>query len=373
MINIRGGWDTLSVVVPHGLGEYYNRRPTLAVPAPDPTDPAAALAAEPGIGFSPLMPELHSAYAAGEVAVIQKTGYPNEDLSHFTSQDIMSRGIRDAGHHDTRGWLGRLGDMHFTSAVRIVGIGAGNKLDFVGDTFRPVVLDDLNTLTIPIDGQQLTDSEFRNQKAEEILGGAGPLTGYKAQIRAAGVSAFQLADQALNAIASYTPVGTYPANSSFADSLQDVARMIQGNLGSQVFYVETGGFDTHASQANTLTNRLPEISGAIGALIDDLKATNEYAGTTLVVYTEFGRRNYENGGLGTDHGHGHHALVIGGSVVGGLKGASVTNADLLGGYLPMQIDFRQIYAEVIQSRLGLDPNPVFPDFVHPGSSLGLFA
>ncbi len=372
MINIRGGWDSLSVVVPHGRSEYYNRRPTLAIPAPDPTDPTAALPAETGIGINPLMPELHAAYTAGEMAIVQKTGYPNEDLSHFTSQDVMSRGIRDTGHPDTRGWLGRLGDLYFNQAIQIVGVGAGNKLDFVGSGYRPVVLDDLSELVIPEDPTHPNDSIYRKQKALELLGSSAPLSGFRAQVRAAGTSAFQLADQALNAIANYTPTGAYPANSGFADRVQDIARIIQGGLGTQVFYVETGGFDTHASQADTLANRLPEISGTIGALIADLKAMSEYSNTTLVVYTEFGRRNYENGGLGTDHGHGHHALVIGGAVAGGLRGTSVSEAELLLGHLPMEVDFRQIYSEVIQSRLGVGPSAVFPDYTQATSGLNLF-
>ena len=371
MINMRGGWDSLSVFPPHGLNEYYNLRPTLAMAAPDPTDPTSALPAEPGVGISYLMPELHAAYQAGEVVVLQKTGYPSPDLSHFTSQDVMSKGIRDGSHPDTRGWLGRLGDLYFTDTIKIVGVGTGNKLDFIGDAFRPVIVDSLDALTIGVDSASLSDSEFRNLKTEEILNETGPLIGLKAQVKSASTSAFALAEQVSSAIASYTATGIYPST-AFGASLQDVARMVHGNLGSQIFYVETGGFDTHGSQNNTLGVRLPAISQALGAFIDDMKAMNEYANTTLVVFSEFGRRNYENGSLGTDHGHAHHSMVIGGSVTGGLRGANVTNADMLQAYLSSQIDFRQAYHEVIASRLAVDPTPVFPDFTHPGGSLNLF-
>ena len=371
MVNIRGGWDSLSVFPPHGLAEYQNRRPTLAIAAPDPADPTSALPAETGFGVTYLMPELHSAYQAGELIVLQKTGYPSPDLSHFTSQDIMSKGIRNANHVDTRGWLGRLGDLYFTDTIKIVGVGTGNKLDFIGNSFRPVIVDNLDALTIGTDSGSGLDSEFRNTKSEELLGGTGPLIGLKAQIRSAASSAFSLAEQVSNAISSYTSASIYP-NTSFGASLQDVARMVYGNLGSQVFYVETGGFDTHASQNNTLGIRLPQISQALGAFMDDMKAMNEFASTTLVVFTEFGRRNYENGGLGTDHGHGHHSMVIGGSLTGGFRGAHVTDPDMLQDYLGSQIDFRQIYHEIIASRLCVDPTPVFPDFTHPGGSLNLF-
>ena len=125
MVNIRGGWDSLSVFPPHGLTEYQNRRPTLAMAAPDPADPTSALPAETGFGVTYLMPELHSAYQAGELIVLQKTGYPSPDLSHFTSQDIMSKGIRNANHVDTRGWLGRLGDLE---SPRARGSPGGNPL-----------------------------------------------------------------------------------------------------------------------------------------------------------------------------------------------------------------------------------------------------
>lgn len=371
LVNIRGGWDSLTVFPPHGLTEYYNRRPTLAVPAPSATTPGAALSAEPGVGISSLMPELHTAYQAGEVAVVQKTGYPSPDLSHFFSQDIMSKGVRDASHPDTRGWLGRLGDLYFTQAVKIVGVGTGNKLDFVGNSFNPVTLDNLDALTIATDSGQPLDSEYRNVKAEEIFNETGLLTGFKAKVVSAATSTFQLADQVAIAIANYTSASPYPGT-AFGTSMRDVARIVFGNLGTQVLYVETGGFDTHASQDSVLGSRLPEISQALGAFIDDMKAMNEYDNTTVVVFTEFGRRNYENGALGTDHGHGHHSMVIGGSVNGGLRGANVTNAELLQEFLPMQVDFRQVYHEVIASRLCVDPTPVFPDFTHPGGSLNLF-
>jgi len=371
VLNVSGGWDTLSAIVPHGLTEYYNRRPTIAVPAPNPSDPTAALAAETGIGISPLMPEIHAAYQAGELAIVQKTGYPTPNLSHFTSQDVMSRGVRDLTHTDTRGWLGRLGDLYFNQTIEITGVGTGNKLDFVGNTFRPVVFDTLDSLTIPIDSGQTLDSVYRNQKTEEILGDAGALTGLKAIVRSATTSAFQLTDQVTNAIANYTTTAVYP-NTSLGRSMQDVARIVFGNLGSQILYVQTGGLDTHASQQNTLNARFPDISGSLGALIADLKAMNEYDNSTIVVISEFGRRNFENGGLGTDHGHGVNFLVFGGQVAGGIKGPNVTNSEMLQDYLPMVTDFRQVYSEIISTRLGLDPTPVFPGYTPPATPVGLF-
>ena len=371
IVNLRGGIDTMTSYVYHGLNAYYSRRPNIAVPAPNPGNVLAALPAETGFGFHPLLSELHTAYTNGEMAIVQKTGYPSPNLSHFSSQDIMSKGVRDLAHPDTRGWLGRLGDLYFTETIKIVGVGTGNKLDYVSNGFKPVVVDDLASLTIPTDAGQPTDSTYRNDKAEEILSGSGPLTGLRAQIASSTESAFELAESIQNAIANYPGNVTYP-NTTFANNLRDISQLIFANLGTQVFYVETGGFDTHANQINSVGNLYPNLSQGLGAFITDLKGMGAYSNTTLILLSEFGRRNFENGGGGTDHGHGVHFAVIGGSVNGGRKGQAVTNADLLLDYLPGEVDFRQVYSEVIQDRLCVDPTPVFPDWTHPGGSLNLF-
>ena len=369
--NMTGGWDTVNVIIPHGTSEYYNRRPNIALAAPDPLDPAAALPLETGVGLHPALLPIHPLYTAGQMAVIHKVGYPQPSLSHFTSRDIMSRGLRDLSNPDSRGWLGRMGDNYFNQSLQIVGLRTGNLTDFRATSFPPVAIDSLAEFRVPGNPFDPGDSALRNSITRQILNTGGSATGLRAAVRDSNAAVFDLVDQVGAAVANYNSAVVYP-NSSFGSSLQDVARMIQGQLATQVFYVTRGGFDTHSGELNSMNNSLDDLGTSLAAFQADLLAMGEWANTTICVISEFGRRNFENGSGGTDHGQALHFLLLGGSVNGGLKGPGVSNADLLQNLLVMQTDFRQVYHEIIQSRFGIDPTPLFPGYTPPGTSLNLF-
>lgn len=371
IVNMLGGWDILNVIAPYGTNEYGNRRPDIALPAPDPANPDALLPLEPGLGLHPGLAPLHPLWAQGQFMVVQKVGYPSPSLSHFTSQDIYSRGQRDLTDPDSRGWLGRLGDSYFQTSLQIVGLRTGNKTDFRANVAPPVAIDDLASFTVPGNTYDPGDSELRNSITRQILDNSGSLTGLRAQARDSVRSVFDLVDQVGSAVQNYSSTVTYPG-SGLGRSLQDVARLIQGQLPTQVFYVQRGGFDTHSGQVGSMENSVADVGNSLGAFIQDVQAMSEWSNTTLIVISEFGRRNFQNGSFGTDHGHGLHFLLLGGSLQGGLRGNAVTDTDLLLNYLPMEVDFRQIYSEVLQSRFGVDPTPLFPGWTHPGGSLNLF-
>jgi len=369
--NMLGGWDTLNIVAPYASTQYNQRRPNVAIAAPDPQNPDAALPLEPGIGLHPALAPIHPLYAGGEMTVVQKVGYPSPSLSHFTSQDIMSRGVRDSTHNDNRGWLGRLGDAYLGQPLQIVGLDTGNKLDFRANTNQPIAIDALEDFRVPGNQFDPVDSELRNAVARRVLdlGGGGSVL--QGTARDATRTVFELVDQVGVAVQNYTSQVVYPA-SGFAASLQDVARLMQSTLPSQVFYVQRGGFDHHSGIVDALDDDLQDVGSSLAAFIDDLRAMGEWANTTIVLISEFGRRVFENGSLGTDHGAALHFLLLGGSLTGGLRGTNVVDADLLGNNLRMETDFRHVYWEVLADRFAIDPTPLFPGFTPPGTSLSLF-
>ena len=115
---------------------------------------------------------------------------------------------------------------------------------------------------------------------------------------------------------------------------------------------------------------MQRLDEAIVAFANDMKAKGRWNDVVVVVISEFGRRNYENGSIGTDHGWGHNTLVLGGGVKGQFLSATsgytteVVEADLADGsydYLPFATDFRDIYGHIVQNHLGLDAIPLFPD------------
>lgn len=369
--NMLGGWDTLQIFPPHATTQYATRRPGIAVAAPDPLNPDAALPLVPGIGLHPAMAPLHPLFGSNEMTVVQKVGYPNPSLSHFTSQDIMSRAVRDEANPDRRGWLGRLGDLHLGQPLQIVGLGTGNRIDFRAYQNAPSAIDSLAEFTVPGNPFDAADSDHRNRVARRVLDASGNPTGLRATAQSAAQSVFDLVDQVGVAVQGYTSTVQYP-DTRLGRSLQDVARLIQSPVQSQVFYVQRGGFDNHSNIVDSMNASLVDVSTAMAAFIDDLRAMNEWQNTTIVVISEFGRRNFENGSAGTDHGQALHFMLLGGSLSGGLRGTNVTDQDLLPSHLQMQIDFRQVYGEIVANRFGIDPNPLFPDYQMAPASLNLF-
>lgn len=369
--NMLGGWDTLNIVVPHATTEYNRRRPTIAIPAPDPLDPTASLPLETGIGLHPALAPIHGLYAAGDMTVVQKVGYPFPSLSHFTSQDIMSKGLRDFANPDTRGWLGRLADHYLGTPMQIVGIDTGNRIDFRATQNTPVAIDRLEDFDIPGNPFDPVDSELRNAVTRQVLDASGGVQGLAGSARDSLRTVFDLVDEVGAAVANYQSTVLYP-DTGFARSLQDVARLMQSPIPSQVFYVQRGGFDDHSSIVNSLNGSLTDVGAALGAFVQDLQAMGEWQNTTIVLISEFGRRVFENGSAGTDHGEALHFLLLGGGLTGGLRGTNVQDQDLLGDNLAMEIDFREVYSEIIQNRFQLDPTPLFPGWTRPNPTLSLF-
>ena len=150
--------------------------------------------------------------------------------------------------------------------------------------------------------------------------------------------------------------------------------LVQGGFETRIFYTGIGGFDTHSAQgagAGALGTLLSYVDDAVGSLVQDFKDMGVWNDAAIVLITEFGRRSYENGSQGTDHGHAFCEMVIGGQVKGGIYGPDLVNADINAEYPSYAVDFRSIYKEVLANHLGADPAPVFPEPLVKNTSLGL--
>ncbi|MEM7259577.1 MAG: DUF1501 domain-containing protein, partial [Pseudomonadota bacterium] len=166
-------------------------------------------------------------------------------------------------------------------------------------------------------------------------------------------------------VETYQPNAVYPG-SRFGQSMEDIARLVHGGgLDTDIYYTGLGGFDTHSGQGATggrHPNLMADLNASLTAFADDMKAIGKWQDCVIVVFSEFGRRNFENGSGGTDHGEGQTMLVAGGGVSGGNFGGTLVPADIQSeNSLPMEVDFRQVFSDVIASHLGKDASPVFPD------------
>jgi uncharacterized protein (DUF1501 family) len=373
VVNLFGGCDTLNLFIPVGLQPYYDRRPGIAIPAEEALG-LGGPAATPKYRLHPALPKLAARWYEGKVAAVNRVGYPRENLSHFTSMDIFSYGVRGPFGPlgiPPSGWIARYADLHAPTPMGAVGLGVGRPLDFEGGLTAPFLAYDLPNFRFYSSGSSA--NLYQVQKAKSLLSSfAG--TGQASEAKKAQSLAYDLADQIQTALAGYAD--TIPYTSAFISRrLREVAVLVEGGFETRVFYTGFGGFDTHGAQGTGTgfqANLFTALDDALDSLVQDLQRLGVWNDTAIVVLTEFGRRNYENGSDGTDHGHAYTELVLGGSVKGGVYGPDLVEADITSEYPSYAVDFRTIYREVLGNHLGADPDPVFPEPLEKNTALGLF-
>jgi uncharacterized protein (DUF1501 family) len=323
------------------------------------------------------MPKIKAMFDAGDVAVVNKVGYPDENLSHFESQDIFSYGARDiqgALGLSPAGWIARYADAYAPTPMGAVSIGAGRPTSFVGGSSNPLQVSSVSSFRFSSDGAFSSNHVHRLNTVRNILASASSL-GTPGEVKAALDGALSLSDQLQTALSSFTSVTTYP-NRSPARALRDVAVLVQGGFETEVFYTIYGGFDTHGDQgsvdpATGLPNLLQALDDGVDAFRQDMVAMGQWDNTVIAVITEFGRRNYENGSNGLDHGGAFAMLLIGGAVNGGVYGDDISSADMADEYLLYKTDFRDLYKEIVTDHLGGNGATIFPEPQPTSSVVGV--
>jgi uncharacterized protein (DUF1501 family) len=395
LVNMLGGYDALALVPPlngSALTKYVSNRPRLSTKS----GPSAYLPLNgvSGFGLHPALGVLQTQFNNGDMAIVQKTGLPVAELSHFSSQEIMSRGRGTLANPNTTGWIGRLADAYFPNALDIVGLGVPNRVDFNAVGTRPLVMANLSNFAT-YEYLSGADHYLRRDKLDSMVSQVFANDDrINAVARAAADRGFDQSVFVANAVAPVSLTGNYsytgvynqvPGNGPHTDalgkSLKDIAKMIIApTIGTRVFYTQASDFDTHGRQEAftgsplgdrpSLTDRLHVTMAALNGFITDIQSSGKWNTTTIVLFTEFGRRNVENATDGTDHGHGFHAFVLGGAVNGGMKGNFVTSSDQSPTAsptphpnLPVEIDYREIFKQCIEGWLQLpSANPIFNDY-----------
>ena len=145
-----------------------------------------------------------------------------------------------------------------------------------------------------------------------------------------------------------------------ANALKLVARLIGGGLPTRVFYVSQGGYDTHTNQIGAHERLLGELGDSVKAFVEDMKAQGNLGRVLLMTFSEFGRRVAENASGGTDHGAGSLMFMAGSGIQAGLLGAypSLAPGDLVNGDLKYHVDFRSVYAAVLEKWLKTASAPI---------------
>jgi uncharacterized protein (DUF1501 family) len=367
----RGAVDGLSVVVPFGDRDYYAARPSLAVARPGANDAAVNL--DGFFGFNPRLQPLKPLWDSRQLAIVHACGSPDATRSHFDAQDYMETatpGVKSTGD----GWLNR-----YLQARRVE----------AGSPFRAVAL----APQVPRMLQGASPALALTQIDRFGLHGGGS-TDSSAAFESLYTSA---ADRLLNATGRetfeairmlrsadpgrYAPEhgADYP-RSPFGQALKQIAQLMKAEVGLEVAFADVGGWDTHVNQGpvqGQLASRLDDFSRGLAALATDLG--DRMADTVVLTMSEFGRAVAENGGRGTDHGHGNAMMVMGGGVRGGRVYGRwpglAAHQRFEGRDVAVTTDFRDVFAEIVVTHLGIaDPAPVFPGFaLSPAKFVGLFA
>ena len=367
VLYLSGGNDALSTLIPYTDPQYYARRPTIAIPAANVLQIGTDGAGN-ALGLNPRLTGLKSIFDEGRLAIVQRTGYPNSSRSHFLGTDIWSTG--DPGSPEGTGWLGRYLD---TLPSPVDPLTAWST---IRETPRTLLARSVSVPSIPsVAGYAFAspntpaDAAHARASALRIASHLPADRPHLAFVNSTAQGAFATLDRVAQ-VGTYTPTVQY-SNNGFAQALRAVAGAMAREIGTKVFWVQTGGYDTHAgqnpnAQGGTYSALMITLNDGLTSFYRDLQNQGLLNDTLILQFSEFGRRIPENGSLGTDHGAAGLMLAIGGSVRGGLYGtAARLNAtpdnpgvENSGIDVRHETDFRSVYAKVIDSWLGADANAV---------------
>ena len=353
VVQLTGGNDYLNTVVPYADSKYWDYRPVVNVPEEE------ILSLNDNIGFHPAMKPIADMFKEGKVAIVHGVGYENSPRSHFRSMDIWHTCEPDT--LGTEGWLGRAVkqlDPAKENVVTAVSMGPSLYRALVAPGVPVATVENLNNYGLLTD---ITPEEKRNRVLDRYkrmyspMIGSGPVMDFLGQT---GLDAIKGADILNVAPEMYSSSIEYSAN-SISQKLKSIAQIHLANLGTRIFYCDLGSFDTHASQLDTHANLWSSASNAIRDFFDDLREHDAANNVVMLLFSEFGRRVYDNG-AGTDHGAGGACLVIGDNVKGGEYGEypSMKENDLDQGDLVPSIDFRSVYTTISEDWMNLDPIPI---------------
>jgi uncharacterized protein (DUF1501 family) len=341
VIQLSGGNDGINTVVPHADEGYARYRKNLRLP----TDRLHKVNDQ--VGLHPALGGFSRLLESGRLAIVQGVGYPNPSRSHFKSMacwhtarvDVKNNGDVFVPRLVTGlGWLGKALDEAPVPADRSpasVFVGLDPPPALRARRAVSATMAHLDDLSLP--------AGLHPQRA---IATEGDKEGVRAFVRRSLLDAYTSAERLKEAARIKDSRASYPA-SRLAEHLHLVARLLKAGVGTRVFYVEQGGYDTHYTQLAIHASLLGELGGAVRAFLDDLKESGLAERVIVLAFSEFGRRVKENGSYGTDHGTAAPVFVAGPGVRASLVGKTPSLLDLEAGDLKMGLDFRRVYATVL--------------------------
>jgi len=361
VLQLTGGNDGLNTVVPYTDENYRRLRPKLQLAD------AKLHKLDDRVGLHPSLGGLKKLFDNGQAAVVQSVGYPNPNRSHFESMAIWHTAPGDEQLRHGRpnmaagGWLARAIDKRFgsmadKSAIQALRIGLGDMPQALLGCRVPVPsLTDMAQLK---HRAGLLDAETIKDQIAAWQTGAEAADNPLLQFALESTLAVHTTGQQIEKVApTLLDDAKYP-NNELSKRLRLIAQLIRAGFATPIYYTELDGFDTHGSQLNQHENLLGHVGGALSAFVEDLTKHVPNRPVLVLVFSEFGRRLAENASQGTDHGTAAPVLLVGSGVSPGVHGPYPDLVNLVDDDPVFAIDFRQVYATILDRWLGVPSESV---------------
>jgi len=338
VIQFSGGNDGLNTVIPITNDIYYKERPKLAIKK------EKALTLTDEVGLNPALEAFKGLYDEGNLSILNNVGYPNPDRSHFRSMDIW-HSASNSNEYVYTGWLGRYLDAQCNGCnkpTQILEVDDVLSLALKGNEKNGLAFTDPRRLYSSSNERFYKEINASHQNAEETVD-------YLYKTMSETLSS---ADYIFQQSKKNPSSATYPAT-EMGKNLKTIASLIMSDINTKVYYLSLGSFDTHVNQEAQQKRLFTELNDAVKAFTADLKKNNRFDDVLMMSFSEFGRRVSQNASNGTDHGTANNMFFIS----GGLKEKGILNAmpdlnDLNEGDLKYKVDFKNVYATVLNKWLG---------------------
>ena len=342
VIQFSGGNDGLNTVIPVRNDIYYKSRPRLGIKETD------ALSITDDAALNPALTAFRDLYDDGNLGILNSVGYPNPNRSHFRSMDIW-QSASTSEQYLYSGWLGRYLDAQCKGCgkpTQALEIDDMLSLSLKGELQKGLAFKDPAKLYKSSNEKLFKDLSNAHTSAEPALDYLYKTMG----------DTLNSADYIFKQSKLHSSSHTYPAT-EMGKNLKTISSLIMSDINTKVYYVSLGSFDTHINQDNQQKRLFTELNGAIKAFTSDLKLNNRFEDVLIMTFSEFGRRVAQNASNGTDHGTANNMFFIsGGLKQKGLLNAMPNLADLNDGDLKHTVDFKEVYATVLNHWLGANDN-----------------
>jgi uncharacterized protein (DUF1501 family) len=366
VVQLGGGNDGLSTIIPHGDDAYHRARPVIGM------DGKSVLKINDYVGMHPNLAPLKAMYDDGHLGIVQGVGYPNPNRSHFRATDIWESGQPDKDIV-TSGWVGRYFDNTCPGCDPHVGVSIGQALPLAmqGERIRPLSLERPDAYRYQ--GRDRASYEKLNHPAttrpDDLMPNTlAETTKFRKKVEVSSVTQLDFlertamdaqvsSDDIIRMTQAHRGAAGYPGG-EFGNAMQTIAAMIAGGLPTRVYYATLTGFDTHANQKPRHDQLMTQLAGGLSAFWKDLKEQGNQDRVLVMTFSEFGRRVQQNASGGTDHGAAAPMFLMGPKITPGLLGKHPSLQDLDGGDLKYNTDFRSVYATILQNWMNTPSKPI---------------